>query len=166
LALPHLSRRPPQSSFKGGRKLKNKIMHMLLSIILFSTILFSCEETDIIQFDYQSTTMMGKTIITVRQDSVITSFNGRGTPTRTARPTQKSEWLALVNSVKDIDFTKIADLESPTNKRATDAAPFGTLIVTTKETVFTSSAFDGKNPHEMLMPLMNEIVKISESGKE
>jgi len=145
---------------------KKQKMKTILILILFSTILFSCEETDIVQFDYQSTTMMGKTIITVRQDSVITSFVGRGNPTRTARATQNSEWLALVNSLKDVDLTKISTLESPTNKRATDAAPFGTLIVTTKETVFTSSAFDGKNPHEMLMPLMNEMAKIWDTTKE
>ena len=141
-------------------------MKATLILILFSTLLFSCEETDILQFDYQSTTMMGKTVVTVTQDSVVTSFNGRGTPTRTARPTQKSEWLALVNSVKDVDLTKISELESPTNKRATDAAAFGKLTVTTKETTYTSSDFDGKNPHEILMPLMNEIVKIWESEKE
>lgn len=110
--------------------------------------------------------MMGKTVVTVTQDSVVTTFNGRGNPTRTARATQNSEWMALVNSVKDIDLTKISELESPTNKRATDGAAFGKLTVTTKETTYTSSDFDGKNPNQILMPLMNEIVKIWESGKE
>ena len=135
-------------------------------IALLALFLFACEETDIIQFQYNSTTMMGKTIVIVRQDSVITSFSGRGTPTRNARTTEKSEWMSLVNSIKDVDLSKISTLEAPTNKRSTDAAPFGMLIVTTKDSTYTSASFDGKNPHEMLMPLMNEMAKIWDTTKE
>jgi len=137
-----------------------------MRIIFFAFIsiglLFSCSEEDIVQYQYTSTTMMGKTVVTVRQDSVITTFNGRGTPTRTARATEVSEWSSLFKSLEGVELSEISTLEAPTNKRATDAAPFGTIIITTKDSVFTSSTFDGKNPHEMLMPLMNELVKVWE----
>lgn len=137
-------------------------MKSLLTLIFVTTLLISCNETDIVSYEYHSTTMMGKTKVIITQDSVITTFNGRGEPTRTARVTQSSEWTSLAASLKDVDLSKISTLESPTNKRATDAAPYGTIIVTTKDSTYTSASFDGKNPHDMLKPLMEEIVKVWE----
>jgi hypothetical protein len=137
-------------------------MRKLIHLIIFFGLLASCGEENIVQYEYRSTTMMGKTVVTIRQDSVITTFNGRGTPTRTARATEASEWSALYQSLKGVELDKVASLEAPTDKRSTDAAPFGTLVVTTVDSVYTSATFDGKNPHEMLMPLMNEVIKIWE----
>jgi len=106
--------------------------------------------------------MMGKTTVSITKDSVITSFNGRGEAKLDVRKTTESEWVDLMKSLAEVDLNKIASLESPTNKRATDAAPYGTIEITTKDSVYTSASFDGKNPHEMLMPVMNEIVEIWE----
>ncbi len=137
-------------------------MKSALFILILSTVLISCNELDVIKYEYRSTTMMGKTSVIITADSVVTTFNGRGEPTRTARATEPSEWAGLANSIKEVDLGKIATLEAPTNKRATDAAPYGTLIISTKDSVYTSASFDGKNPHAMLQPLMQEIVKIWE----
>jgi heat shock protein HslJ len=139
-------------------------MKSLLTLMFAATLLISCNETDIVSYEYHSTTMMGKTKVIITQDSVVTSFNGRGEPTRTARATQSSEWTALAASLKEVDLSKISTLESPTNKRATDAAPFGSIIITTKDSTYTSAGFDGKNPHDMLKPLMEEIVKVWEKN--
>src|SRR5687768_16160887 len=137
-------------------------MKNMLFILMLNVLLVSCGEDDIVKYEYFSTTMMGKTIVTIRPDSVITTFNGRGTPTRTARATDASEWTALYKSLEGVDLDQIGTLEAPSDKRSTDAAPFGKIIVTTKDSVYISALFDGKNPHEMLMPLMNEIVKVWE----
>jgi hypothetical protein len=124
--------------------------------------LLSCKELNFTKVEYRSTTMMGKTLVEITQDSVVVSFAGRGEPTRTARKTDSSEWMNLASALEGVDLNKIATLEAPTNKRATDAAPYGTILISTKDSTYTSASFDGKNPHEMLMPLMNEIVKIWE----
>lgn len=124
--------------------------------------MLSCKELNFTKVEYRSTTMMGKTLVEITQDSVVVSFTGRGEPTRTARKTDSSEWMNLASALEGVDLNKIATLEAPTNKRATDAAPYGTIIISTKDSTYTSASFDGKNPHEMLMPLMNEIVKIWE----
>lgn len=137
-------------------------MKSFFTLMFAASLLFSCNETDIVSYEYHSTTMMGKTIVTITQDSVVVSFNGRGEPSHEVRKTQASEWTALAASLEKVDLNKIATLESPTNKRDTDAAPFAKIIVTTKDSVYTSANFDGKNPHEMLMPLMNEIIKVWE----
>jgi hypothetical protein len=138
-------------------------MKAFFTLLFATSLLISCNETDIVSYEYHSTTMMGKTKVIITQDSVITTFNGRGEPTRSARATQSSEWTSLAASLKDVDLSKISTLESPTNKRATDAAPYGTIFVTTKDSTYTSASFDGKNPHEMLMPLMQEIIKVWEN---
>lgn len=137
-------------------------MKLFLLSALSIVICISCKELNFTKVEYRSTTMMGKTLVEITQDSVVVSFTGRGEPTRTARKTDSSEWMNLASAMEGVDLNKIATLEAPTNKRATDAAPYGTIIITTKDSSYTSASFDGKNPHEMLMPLMNEIVKIWE----
>lgn len=133
-------------------------------IVLFAVAItfLSCKEMDIKKVEYRSTTMMGKTTVTITADSVVTTFNGRGDATRTSRTLSTGEWNALMESLVKVELSKISSLESPTNKRATDAAPYGTIEITTKDSVYTSASFDGKNPHEMLMPTMQEIIKIWE----
>ena len=137
-------------------------MRTMILITVLTALLVSCEETDVVQYEYISSTMMGRTVVTITQDSVVTTFNGRGEPTRNARKTEASEWSALFKSLAEGDLNKMPTVESPTNGRATDRSPYGTLIITTKDSAYTSASFDGKNPHEMLMPLMNEVVKIWE----
>jgi hypothetical protein len=45
--------------------------------------------------------------------------------------------------------------------RATDAAPFARLTLTTKNgKSYTTKTFDGFKPHETLQPLLDEIQKI------
>lgn len=134
----------------------------LFFVLTLAVVMMGCKELDIVRYEYRSVTMMGKTIVSITQDSVVVSFNGRGEPSRIARTTQSSEWAALANSLQQVELNKISSLESPTNKRATDAAPFGTIEITTKDSVYTSASFDGKDPHDMLQPLMDEIVKIWE----
>jgi hypothetical protein len=134
--------------------------------ILFAAVgLISCKDLDIKKVSYSSATMMGRTQTTVTQDSVVITFNGRGEPTYFARPTKSVEWEGILNSLTDVDLKKIADLEAPSNKRSTDAAPFGMFEITTKDSTYQSNGFDGGNPHEMLKPLMKQIEKIREDSE-
>lgn len=126
-------------------------------------ILMSCKTVEVMQYQYKSTTMLGSRIITITQDSVVTEFNGRIESNRTARATSSDEWMQLKESMKTVKLDEIATLESPTNRRATDAAPFGTVIITTKDSTYQSASFDGFDAHIQLTPLMTVIQKISET---
>ena len=128
--------------------------------------LLSCKDLEIEKVSYSSATMMGRTVTTVTKDSVTVAFNGRGEPTYYSRATKTSEWEGIMKSLAEVDLKKIAELEAPSNKRATDAAPFGMFEVSTKDSTYQSNGFDGKNPHAMLMPLMEEILKIQEANKK
>lgn len=133
--------------------------------IIFSAItLMSCRDLDIQKVSYSSSTMMGRTVISVTADSVVTTFNGRGEPTYNSRATKASEWEGILKSLIEVDLNKIAELEAPSNGRMTDASSHAQFIIDTKDSTYTSAPFDGKNPHEMLMPLMKEISSIQEAN--
>ena len=80
--------------------------------------------------------MLGSRTTTITKDSVVTEYNGRMENRRTARATSSEEWLQLKESMKTVKLNDIADLESPTNRRATDAAPFGSVMITTKDSTY------------------------------
>lgn len=127
-------------------------------------LIMSCKTADIVTYEYKSTTMLGSRILTVTQDSVVSSYRGRTEPTRSARATTSQEWAELKASVVNLKLKNISDLEAPTNKRATDAAPYGSVILTTKDSSYHSSSFDGYVSHKDLMPLMNVMRVIAGNG--
>ncbi|MEO9532179.1 MAG: hypothetical protein ABJG68_10710 [Crocinitomicaceae bacterium] len=136
-----------------------------LLICLVALTLFSCKEAEVTEFQYTTVTMMGKTIMKVSQEKVTVDFSGRGEPTHFERETKDTEWIALMSSLKDVDLDKVNGLEAPSNKRATDAAPFASFSFVTPDSTYKSASFDHKNPNEMLMPLMQEFLKVQEENK-
>ncbi|MCG8575749.1 MAG: hypothetical protein MI810_12760 [Flavobacteriales bacterium] len=140
-------------------------MKKLLILSLSLLVLVACKTSEVIKYEYTSTTMMGKKTLIVTQDSVYTSFTGRGEPTSSARATSASEWSSLNKAVEELKLKDVRDLEAPTNKRATDAAPFGKVTLHTKDSIYQSKTFDGYDSHEALKPLMEQIRKIAESKK-
>lgn len=144
--------------------IKFKFMKYLL-ILVAAISLAACKDLDIQKVEYHTTTMMGKTVLSVTADSVTTSFNGRGKPTHEGRTTKSSEWLEVAESINGIEMEGISDLEAPSNKRETDAAAHAKFVVQIGGTTYTSGAFDAGHPHEKLMPLMDAISKIIEENK-
>jgi hypothetical protein len=137
-----------------------------LLICLVAVTFFSCKEAEVTQFEYSTVTMMGKTLMIVSQDKVTVDFSGRNEPTHYERETKYGEWVALMKSLKEVDLEKVNGLEAPSNKRATDAAPFATFSFVTADSTYKSASFDHKNPNDMLMPLMQEFIKVQEENKK
>jgi hypothetical protein len=137
-----------------------------LLILSFALSLISCDEIEITTYEYHTITMMGRTVMAVSQDSVVVTFNGRGEPTYFARETKLTEWEALKASMVSVDLSKVSSLVAPSNKRATDAAPYANFEFVSKDSTLVSSSFDGGNPHVMLKPLMEEFMKIKEENKK
>ncbi|MFT5822843.1 MAG: hypothetical protein ACI8ZM_004100 [Crocinitomix sp.] len=129
--------------------------------VIAAFLIISCKTTDIIKYEYKSTTMLGSRILTVTQDSVVSSFSGRTTPTRSARATSPEEWTELKASATGLKLETISDLESPTNRRATDASPYGSVKLTTKDSTYHSSSFDGYDSHKALLTLTAVMAKIA-----
>ena len=139
---------------------KKETMKYILPLVA-ALVLFSCKTVEIVEYQYRSSTMLGTRTITVTQDSVVTNYNGRSESTHTARATSAEEWLELKASVKNVKLNDIRTLEAPSNKRSTDASPYGSVMLSTKDSTYQSASFDGYVSHSMLLPLMDAIKKIS-----
>ena len=128
--------------------------------------LISCKELEVEKLQYETVTMMGKTTLAVTKDKVVVDFNGRGEPTHFERDTKDAEWAGLIAGMKDVKLDEVNSLVAPSDKRATDAAPFAKMLFFTPDSTYSSASFDHKNPNAMLMPLMDEILKIQAENKK
>ncbi|MBN4071470.1 hypothetical protein JYT72_03050 [Crocinitomix catalasitica] len=136
----------------------NKILIAGLIVLGLS----ACITNEVVTYEYRSTTMMGKTTITINKDSLTIDFMGRGEPFSNSRSTTEGEWEALAKALADIKLEDVPTFEAPSSLRDTDAAPFGTLFLHTKDTTYKSKTFDGYNSHDALQPLMDVIKKMVE----
>ena len=134
-----------------------------LLIVLTAFTIISCEELEILRYEYHTTTQMGKTVLAVTQDSVTVKFNGRGEPTYWGRAVKQSEWNALGESMADVDLSKVSSLPAPTNNRATDRSPYAKFVFVGKDSTVISADFDAGKPNDMLRPLMNQFLEIDKS---
>ena len=71
-----------------------------------------------------------------------------------------------MSSLTTVKLEEINSLEAPSNKRATDAAPFAKMLFHTPDSTYESASFDHKNPHLMLKPTMEAILKIQAANKK
>jgi hypothetical protein len=143
---------------------KDSMRYLVVGFL--AVILFACKEKEVSKFEYQTVTMMGKTTLVVTKDLVTVDFAGRGEPTHYERATSSDEWVALMSSLTTVKLDEINSLEAPSNKRATDAAPFAKMLFHTPDSTYESASFDHKNPHVMLMPTMEVILKVQEANKK
>jgi hypothetical protein len=82
-----------------------------------------------------------------------------------SRRLNKKEWAQLCHEFKGISLGEIPDLQSPSMKRASDAAMASTITITTKKGKTVTHDFDNENPHEKLQGLMKAILNITNQGK-
>lgn len=132
---------------------------------LIVVLLGACKTSEVIQYNYSTTTMMGRTQVSVNQDSVVVVVQGRMKVPRFARKTETSEWQGLMKAMENVNLKKIATLEAPSSNRQTDASPYAQFELTTKDSTYVSASFDGGNPHEMLSALMEEFKQIIDRNK-
>ena len=135
-------------------------------ICLMAFVSFACKEKEVSKFEYQTVTMMGKTTMVMTKDLVTVDFAGRGEPSHYERATSSDEWMGLMSSLTTVKLEEINSLEAPSNKRATDAAPFAKMLFHTPDSTYESASFDHKNPHLMLKPTMEAILKIQAANKK
>ena len=120
----------------------------------------ACSTSKVIQYEYRSTTMMGKRALFITQDSVISDYTGRSNSNRVARAITPEEWEAVNKSIKSVKLDDLDSLKGPTNERKTDASPYGLIVVTTADSVYYSATFDGYNAHPKLLPFIEEVKKL------
>lgn len=130
---------------------------LLLSILM---LIVSCGTQKIISYEYSAVTRGYKMTIKVDKDStLITETKGRDV-SETKSSTTPELWKSLEVGAREIEVLEIGTLESPTNKRQIDAAMFCKLILTTKDSTYTSSSFDNGHPPLMLKIVVDSLVNL------
>ncbi len=139
-----------------------KIIFLIAVVGMMS---LSCKSKKYISFTYSVLTRGYKLETVVTKDSTFITQSGRESK-KIVKETSKDLWNNLIDETKKLDLNTIANLESPTNKRQFDAAMFAKVIVTTKDSVYTSSSFDAGHPNQTIEPLVNLLVDVSNQINE
>jgi hypothetical protein len=138
----------------------------ILLALLFCVQCTAQKEITRIEYTAGSRTFRHQIILT--PDSVVSiEENFRGgdeSKSRKARLTSK-EWEAVILSLKGVSPKKISELKSPTDKRTYDAAAHGSIILTIKDGSSYTHGFDDADPHEVLRPLMKQILRYRLTGR-
>lgn len=77
----------------------------------------------------------------------------------------KADMNDLIKLISSIDLNNIATLESPTNKRQYDGAPFTSVTIYKGKEKYQSSIFDGGYPPAELEALVNKILSLQPKRK-
>jgi hypothetical protein len=141
-----------------------KIMKRILVItflFLLSIISYAQAIDDITQIGFSTSTRGYSKQVTIDASHLEVKEEGSrtGKDVNQSRKLTKKEWTQLCKQLKTVSLDEIADLKSPTMKRASDAAMLSTITITRKNGKTVSHDFDNENPHEKLQGLMNEIIK-------
>jgi hypothetical protein len=120
------------------------------------------ENNMITAIEFTSLTRGYQKHIFITADSLKETVKGRQDNNKIVkRKLPAGEWNALTKSISDIMLSGIAELPSPTSRRAFDGALHSTITISTKDGESFSHTFDDENPHEKLQPLMEAIKKVA-----
>ena len=91
-----------------------------------------------------------------------TEQQGRQGNSTTQKAITKSQWQDVLNSLRDVKITAIANMEAPSQERARDAALHSQLIISTGSNVYTSTTFDDHKAPKPLLPLMKTVLALKQ----
>ncbi|HYG01780.1 MAG TPA: hypothetical protein VD927_05000 [Chryseosolibacter sp.] len=141
---------------------------MIISRLIFFAVTLSMSVTQcdkqqnvsVEKIEFSTLTRGYQKRITIREDSVITSVQGRGEDQVQKRITTKAEWDKLVDAVRTIDVSNVSALQSPSSKRSFDGAMHSLIRVVTKEGETYEHAFDDEEPHKDLRSFLRLILSM------
>jgi hypothetical protein len=119
----------------------------------------------ITKIEFTSLTRGYQKHIFITADSLKETVAGRQDNNKIVKRTLPAgEWDTLTKSISDVMLPGIAELPSPTSRRAFDGALHSTITISTNDGKSFSHTFDDENPHEKLQPLMEAIKKVAEEA--
>jgi len=134
-------------------------------IIAALSFLASCAKQTIAAYEYSATGRGYNLTVAVTKDSTVLTENVFRDPAKiTAYATSPELWKSLNDNSKNIDLKNINDLESPTNRRDTDAALYGKMTFKTADTVYVSSSFDAGQPHLIMKPVVDSLANVKKKN--
>ena len=133
-------------------------------LIALTTLVVSCGTQKIVSYEYLAGTRGYNLSIKVDKNNIeVVSDDKRSENGPEVRISETSPelWKALQNGSKEIKLNKISELESPTQKRKTDAAMFAKLNLATIDTNYRSAGFDHGQPPSMLKTVVDSLVGLN-----
>lgn len=73
---------------------------------------------------------------------------------------KEEEWKQLIQNTEHLNLKEIPKLKSPSMKRAFDGAGHSAIIIRTFDNQQFIHRFDDENPHKLLTPLLQSILKL------
>lgn len=121
----------------------------------------SQQESVITKVEFTTLTRGQKKEVFISADSVVEVSEGLSNEHAVVkRKIESAQWQALLATVKGANLEEVPNLPSPTTRRAFDGARHSSIKITTADGRDFTHAFDDENPHQMLQPLMDEIIRL------
>lgn len=99
--------------------------------------------------------------IRITPDSVIIRKEERSGTNSKSNAVSKEQWKKIVDSLQDVPLEEISSMPAPSQDHARDAAMHSQITISTGTKTYTSKSFDDHKPPKPLMPLMQQIDKLS-----
>ena len=81
-----------------------------------------------------------------------------------SRILKEVEWKQLIQNTENLNLEEIPKLKSPSMKRAFDGARHSSIILKTIDNQQYIHRFDDENPHQLLNPLLQSLIKLRDSS--
>ncbi len=120
------------------------------------------EMNSIDSFSYETFTRGSSTMYVVTPDNVKVKSTGLNSNENSNNITSK-EWNSLIEIAKNMDASKMSQLDAPTDSRASDRALHAILSLRKNDTVYKTNSFDHGNPPAEVKPLVEAILRLAEN---
>lgn len=120
------------------------------------------QNDDIINITYQAFSRGSFFLVKINK-GYIEKTSDRSFKNSVSKKCPKEDWVTILHLIKNIDLEKIKEFIPPSDRRASDAARHGQLIIYSETKTFTSTYFDHGNPPKEIQQLVNTILSLAES---
>jgi hypothetical protein len=121
-----------------------------------------CQDNTVVtKIEYTTLTRGYQKQIFITPDSLIRIIEGREENNKIVkRKLAAGEWEEITKAISKTPVSEIAQLKSPTSRRAFDGARHSTIVIFANDGNSYTHSFDDENPHEKLAGLMEILKKL------
>jgi len=141
---------------------------MKTSFLAFIILLFSAndcsnhENQNINSISYETFTRGSSTVYKI-SNSILKITSTGVNKAESSKQLCSEEWTMLVQKLEEVEVSKINQLKTPTDKRASDAALHAILSIRKNDTIYKTNSFDHGNPPKEVKPLVEAILRLAEN---
>jgi len=141
---------------------------MKISFLAFVILLFSAndcsnhENQNINSISYETFTRGSSTVYKISNRIMKITSTGVN-KSESSKELSSEEWKMLVQELEEVKVSKINQLKTSTDERASDAALHAILSVRKNDTIYKTNSFDHGNAPKEINPLVEAILRLAEN---